>query len=180
MPKALDAARRSRVDFFRCARTEKTRRRVQQPAAAGEADPRRGLLRVRELPSGHAASDRPRRAAGRSDALRRARGGRRRRGGGAVLFAVVPDPAPAARSVPGKAVAIVFPVAGFVALGFEHSVANMYLLPLVALQRDASLSIADILGNLAKVTLGDSVAGGALVALVRRLVYLRPLGPASR
>ena len=35
----------------------------------------------------------------------------------------------AARSVVSKIVAIIFPISGFVALGFEHSVANMYMIP---------------------------------------------------
>ena len=35
----------------------------------------------------------------------------------------------AAHTVIGKIVAIVFPISAFVALGFEHSVANMYLIP---------------------------------------------------
>lgn len=37
----------------------------------------------------------------------------------------------AARSVVSKILAILFPISGFVALGFEHSVANMYLIPQV-------------------------------------------------
>ena len=36
----------------------------------------------------------------------------------------------AGRSVVDKAVAIVFPISAFVAAGFEHSVANMYLIPI--------------------------------------------------
>ena len=39
----------------------------------------------------------------------------------------------AGRSVVDKAVAIVFPISAFVAAGFEHSVANMYLIPLAML-----------------------------------------------
>ncbi len=35
----------------------------------------------------------------------------------------------AAHTVSGKGVAIVFPITAFVALGFEHSVANIYLIP---------------------------------------------------
>jgi formate/nitrite transporter FocA (FNT family) len=36
----------------------------------------------------------------------------------------------AARSVTDKVLAIVFPITAFVAAGFEHSVANMYFLPM--------------------------------------------------
>ena len=39
----------------------------------------------------------------------------------------------AGRSVIDKAVAIVFPISAFVAAGFEHSVANMYFIPLAML-----------------------------------------------
>jgi formate transporter len=41
----------------------------------------------------------------------------------------------AGRSVVDKAVAIVFPISAFVATGFEHSVANMYLISLAMLLR---------------------------------------------
>ena len=39
----------------------------------------------------------------------------------------------AAHDVPGKVLAIIFPISAFVALGFEHSVANMYLIPIAML-----------------------------------------------
>ena len=35
-----------------------------------------------------------------------------------------------ARSVTDKILAIIFPISAFVAAGFEHSVANMYFLPI--------------------------------------------------
>lgn len=79
----------------------------------------------------------------------------------------------AAHSVSGKALAIVFPISAFVALGFEHSVANMYLLPIGALQQGAEIGIGAILANIVPVTLGNMVGGGVLVALVYWLVYLR-------
>ena len=34
-----------------------------------------------------------------------------------------------ARTVMGRIMAIIFPIAGFVAAGFEHCVANMYFIP---------------------------------------------------
>lgn len=37
-------------------------------------------------------------------------------------------PPMAGRSVVDKAVAVVFPISAFVAAGFEHSIANMYLM----------------------------------------------------
>ncbi len=86
----------------------------------------------------------------------------------------------AAHSVSGKALAIVFPISAFVALGFEHSVANMYLLPIGALQSGAEIGVGAILANIVPVTLGNMVGGGVLVALVYWLVYLRrPVPPAT-
>ncbi|TKB67675.1 MAG: formate/nitrite transporter family protein [Nitrospira sp.] len=81
-----------------------------------------------------------------------------------------------ARSVTDKILAIVFPITGFVACGFEHSVANMYFLPIgVALAggTSAPLSVADAVSNLALVTLGNVLGGTILVALVYWSVYLR-------
>ena len=85
----------------------------------------------------------------------------------------------AAYTVTGKVLAIVFPITAFVALGFEHSVANMYLIPIGALQLDGAIGVGGIFGNLFYVTLGNIVGGGALVALVYWLIYLRQ-GSASR
>ncbi len=79
----------------------------------------------------------------------------------------------AAHTVSGKVVAIIFPISAFVALGFEHSVANMYLIPIGALQAGSNIGVADFLANLIPVTLGNIVGGGMLVALVYWLIYLR-------
>lgn len=79
----------------------------------------------------------------------------------------------AAHSVSGKVLAIIFPITAFVALGFEHSIANMYLIPIGALQAGAQVGVAGALANIATVTLGNVVGGGVLVALVYWLVYLR-------
>ena len=81
-----------------------------------------------------------------------------------------------ARSVTDKILAIVFPITAFVACGFEHSVANMYFLPIgvaLAAGTSAPLSVTDAVGNLALVTLGNVLGGTVLVALVYWSVYLR-------
>jgi formate/nitrite transporter len=81
-----------------------------------------------------------------------------------------------ARSVTDKILAIVFPITAFVACGFEHSVANMYFLPIgwaLAAGTSAPLSVADAVSNLALVTLGNVLGGTVLVALVYWSVYLR-------
>jgi formate/nitrite transporter len=82
----------------------------------------------------------------------------------------------AAHSVSGKILAIIFPITAFVALGFEHSVANMYFLPLgilSGLEGDAGSLAAGLLSNLIPVTLGNIVGGSVFVALVYWIIYLR-------
>ena len=87
----------------------------------------------------------------------------------------------AGRSVVDKVVAIVFPISAFVAAGFEHSVANMYFIPLGILLRD-TLDVASVAGiehlhwggyvrNLVPVILGNVAGGSGLVALVYYVIY---------
>ncbi|MBS0158538.1 MAG: formate/nitrite transporter family protein [Nitrospira sp.] len=81
-----------------------------------------------------------------------------------------------ARTVADKVLAILFPISAFVACGFEHSVANMFFLPLgfaLTAGSSASFSILDALSNLALVTLGNIIGGTVLVALVYWFIYLR-------
>ena len=80
----------------------------------------------------------------------------------------------AAHSVGGKILAILFPITAFVALGFEHSIANLYLIPIGYFAGAEGVSVTALLGNLVPVTLGNIVGGSALVALVYWIVYLRP------
>jgi formate/nitrite transporter len=79
----------------------------------------------------------------------------------------------AAHTVSGKILAIIFPISAFVALGFEHSIANMYFIPLGWLLGADGVSLGSFLGNLVPVTLGNIVGGSVLVALVYWLIYLR-------
>lgn len=83
----------------------------------------------------------------------------------------------AARTVSGKVAVIIPPVTAFVVLGFEHSVANMYLIPVGMLHRDGVIDVVQLASSLVPVTAGNIVGGGVLVALFYWLVYLRP--PAS-
>ena len=95
-----------------------------------------------------------------------------------------------ARSTVDKILAIVFPIAAFVAAGFEHSVANMYFIPYALLIKDLdpafvgavsaqvphveSLSwAAFILRNLLPVTIGNIIGGAVLVAAVYWAIFLR-------
>ncbi|MDP6804530.1 MAG: formate/nitrite transporter family protein [Rhodospirillales bacterium] len=94
----------------------------------------------------------------------------------------------AAHSVTAKILAIVFPISAFVALGFEHSIANMYLIPMGILAAAdaniaaaaaaegielAGLGVRGFMANLIPVTLGNIVGGGGLVALTYYVIYLR-------
>ena len=79
----------------------------------------------------------------------------------------------AAHHVAGKILAIVLPITAFVALGFEHSIANMYFIPVAMLAGAENLDVAGFIGNLLPVTLGNIVGGGVLVAAVFWMI--RPL-----
>ncbi len=93
-----------------------------------------------------------------------------------------------ARSVIGKIAAIIFPITAFVAAGFEHSVANMYFIPLglliknfdTAFATSTGLNLASLnwqsflVNNLLPVTLGNIVGGSVFLAPVYWSVYLRP------
>lgn len=76
----------------------------------------------------------------------------------------------AARDVAGKILAILWPIGGFVLLGMEHSVANMFFLPLGAMA-GAEVSVGGFAWNLVLVTLGNIVGGAGGVALAYRLAY---------
>lgn len=97
------------------------------------------------------------------------------------------------RSVTDKILAILFPITAFVALGFEHSIANMYFIPagLLLKQNPQVLSAArDILGtapdlsnltvsgfilnNLLPVTIGNIIGGTFFVGIVHWFLFLRP------
>lgn len=78
-----------------------------------------------------------------------------------------------ARNVVGKVFAIIFPVSAFVALGFEHSVANMYLIPIAWFAGSDAVSVTGLIANLIPVTAGNIVGGAGFVALVYWLVYIR-------
>jgi formate transporter len=85
----------------------------------------------------------------------------------------------AGRTVTDKILAIIFPITAFVAAGFEHSVANMYFLPL-AMFLHADIGVADILHNLVPVTLGNLVGGAGMVGLVYHTIYRRHLPPSEK
>jgi formate/nitrite transporter len=90
-----------------------------------------------------------------------------------------------ATSLADKVIAILFPITAFVAAGFEHSVANMYFLPLAwiintfdpAFAASTALNLSSLtwtnilLNNLLPVTLGNLIGGVVFVGVVYALVY---------
>lgn len=97
-----------------------------------------------------------------------------------------------ARSATDKILAIIFPITAFVAAGFEHSVANMFFIPMgLAIKANAGAEFwsqigrtaADygnltwgnfFLANLLPVTIGNIIGGAVMVGLVYWFIYLRP------
>ena len=85
--------------------------------------------------------------------------------------------------------AVVFPITAFVASGYEHSIANMYFIPLGLLLKSEDPVLAEagldsaaianldvthfLLANLLPVTAGNIVGGGLLVAAVYWFIYRR-------
>ena len=87
----------------------------------------------------------------------------------------------AGRSVTDKILAVIFPISAFVAAGFEHSVANMYFIPMGLMLKDRipvsgaeNLTWLGLWSNLVPVTLGNIVGGSVMVALIYYFVYRRP------
>ena len=82
-----------------------------------------------------------------------------------------------ARSNVDKVVSIVPPITAFVAAGFEHSVANMYFVPVALLlpgSAPAGLTwTVFVVHNLVPVTLGNMIGGVVFVGAAYWLVYLR-------
>jgi formate transporter len=94
------------------------------------------------------------------------------------------------KTVSGKILAIIFPISAFVALGFEHSVANMYFLSFALMIKDdpfllsaihtagitvdtSNIDFTGLLNNIVPVTLGNIVGGSVFVGAIYWLAYLR-------
>lgn len=77
----------------------------------------------------------------------------------------------AAKDVIGKIAGIWFPIMGFVAMGFEHCVANMFFIP-TAIFYGADISWASfIIDNLLPATAGNIVGGALFVGGVYWYIY---------
>ncbi|WP_257282833.1 formate transporter FocA [Endozoicomonas sp. SESOKO1] len=98
-----------------------------------------------------------------------------------------------ARTAAGKMMACILPVAAFVVAGFEHSVANMYLLPVGYMIKSLAgpefwqaigytaadfdvINLGNIFMNLLPVTIGNIIGGGVMVGLSKWFVHLRVKG----
>lgn len=87
----------------------------------------------------------------------------------------------AGRSVIDKVVAIIFPISAFVAAGFEHSIANMYFIPLAMLLKTFghtglntdAITWVGFFSNIVPVILGNLIGGSVIVALVYHVIYRR-------
>jgi formate transporter len=92
-----------------------------------------------------------------------------------------------ARSTADKILAIIPPITAFVAVGFEHSVANMFFVPFALFVKSDTAFVASqttpdlsnvtwghfLIANLLPVTIGNVIGGGLMVGAVYWFVYLR-------
>jgi len=91
-----------------------------------------------------------------------------------------------ARTTAGKILAIIPPITAFVAAGFEHSVANMYFIPIGLLIKwtdpafvtkageFGNLSLGNFfIRNLLPVTIGNLIGGALFVGAMYWFIYLR-------
>ncbi|MDD5510085.1 MAG: formate/nitrite transporter family protein [Dehalococcoidales bacterium] len=78
-----------------------------------------------------------------------------------------------ADDIGGKILAIWFPIMAFVALGFEHSVANMFFLPAAIFTTGKITWAAMIVNNLIPVTLGNILGGSFFVGTIYWWLYQR-------
>lgn len=75
----------------------------------------------------------------------------------------------ASRDVAGKVLAIWFPVMAFVAIGFQHVVANMFILPAAIFA--GAMEWSAFFANMVPVWLGNAVGGAVFVGLAYSVSY---------
>ena len=79
----------------------------------------------------------------------------------------------ASTSVAGKILAIFWPISAFVTLGFEHSIANMFLIP-HGMLNGAQVTVGEMMmNNIIPVTLGNMFAAAVFVAGIHYYAYGR-------
>lgn len=80
----------------------------------------------------------------------------------------------ASQDVIGKLFGIFFPIMAFVASGFEHSIANMYFIPIgMFLDKTHSITWGGFFHNIIPVTLGNIIGGAFFVATLYYFVYIK-------
>lgn len=79
----------------------------------------------------------------------------------------------AAEDIAGKILAIFFPIMAFVAMGFDHVVANMFFLPAAIFAHMPGLGWGDVLDNWLFAVLGNLVGAVVFVAIAYWYLYLR-------
>ena len=86
-----------------------------------------------------------------------------------------------AEDVGGKILAIFFPITAFVAMGFDHVVANMFFLPAAIFAHVPGINWGDALNNWAFAFLGNVVGASVFVAGAYWYLYVRaaPKRPAE-
>lgn len=84
-----------------------------------------------------------------------------------------------AKDITGKIFACWFPIMLFVLSGFEHSVANMYFIPL-GMFLGAEVTWGQVwMNNLIPVTIGNLIGGAIIVPLFYHIAYLKTSAPAA-
>lgn len=93
----------------------------------------------------------------------------------------------ASRTVTDKVFAVIFPISAFVAMGFEHCIANMFMIPIAMLAKldpeivavsglsSEALEVLSMSGfaqNILPVTLGNILGGAVMVAMAYYMVYV--------
>jgi len=81
----------------------------------------------------------------------------------------------AALDLSGKAIAVWLPISSFAAIGFEHCIANMFVLMMGTAQGARGVTAKGIIwDNLIPATLGNWIGGGVFVAALYSFVYGKP------
>jgi formate transporter len=75
-----------------------------------------------------------------------------------------------AEEVAGKVLALWFPTAAFVMMGFDHCVANMFLIPM-GMMLGANVTVGRFVAALLMATLGNVVGGGFFVGFIYWYVF---------
>lgn len=79
----------------------------------------------------------------------------------------------AAHDIAGKILAIIFPITAFVALGFDHVVANMFFLPAAMFLHTGGITASNMVLNLVFAYLGNMVGAAVFVGAAYWYLYLR-------